>query len=348
MLSALVQNESKRQLELVKIIHELRNRKAYPVLESFTDVTSVFKETQAKLVRKGIDSGAVVLGQKMDGFEGIIGRELQPGKRFGTELSNYAKMAGVKGIIHSDEDLSKYGITEDEKKHLEKKLGKCFILVVAPDSQARAALGHAVARANLDQVPEETRRANPDGTSTYMRPLPGKARLYPETDVPPIPVTKELLDSISTGESLEDKKKRFEQMLNKELAEKMLKSRHLHTFERLVESGADPKLAAITIENTIVSLRREGVEFQNIEESLVGLFEEYSKGTFVKAAVPEVLKGMAKGASAESVIKVYRLQKITGDALKKIVEEENYDLKAILAKHRLQVDPAEVAKLIKK
>lgn len=348
MLPTLVEYESKRQLELVKIIHELRNSKSYPVLESFTDVTSIFKGTTAKLIRKGIDSGFSVIGQPMEGFAGILGRELQKGKRFGTELSSYAKMAGVKGIIHSDEDLSKYGITEDEQKHLKKKLGSCFIMVVADEAQAKSALSHAVMRANMDRVPEETRRANPDGSSSYMRPLPGKARLYPETDVPPIPITKELLESLATGESLEEKTKKLEKMLNKELAHKMLKSRHLHIFERLVEAGTDPKLVATTIENTIVSLRREGVQFQNIEESLTGLFEEFSKGTFVKAAIPEVLKGMAKGASAESVIKVYRLQKLSGKELEKLVEDEGHDLKRIMAKYRLQVDPQDIAELIKK
>jgi glutamyl-tRNA(Gln) amidotransferase subunit E len=348
MLPTLVEYESKRQLELVKIIHELRSSKSCPVLESFTDVTPVFKETSAKLIRKGLDSGSSVIGQPMGGFAGILGRELQKGKRFGTELSNYAKMAGVKGIIHSDEDLSKYGIADSETKELKKKLGECFILVVAPEEQARAALSHAVTRANMDCVPEETRRANQDGTSSYMRPLPGKARLYPETDVPPIQITEELLESVAAGESLEEKTKKLEKMLNKELASKMLKSRHLHIFERLVENGAEPKLVATTIENTIVSLRREGIQFQNLEESLVGLFEEFSKGTFVKAAIPDVLKGMAKGASAESVIKVFRLQKLSGKELEKLIEEEGYDLKRIMAKHRLQVDPGDVAELIKK
>lgn len=351
-LPDLAENESKRQLELVKIIHELRSRNAYPVVKEAVDTSSIFKNTDAKLIQAGIKGGAVVLAQKLSGFKGLLGREIQPKKRFGTELSDYAKMAGVKGIIHSDEDLSKYKISAHEISELKKKLAikenDCFIMVVAPPDQAEKALGNAVLRANMDFVPEETRGANPDATSSFQRPLPGKARLYPETDVPPIPITKEFLESVEVSESLEDKKKKLEKLLNKELASKMLKSRHLHIFEKLVEEGADPKLAASTIENTIVSLRREGVEFKDLEKTLLDLFREYKKGSFVKAAIPDVMKGMAKGASAESVIKVYRLQKITGKALEKIINEEGHDLKKIMAKYRLQVDPQEVAQLIKK
>jgi glutamyl-tRNA(Gln) amidotransferase subunit E len=346
MLSSFVENEVQRQLELVKIIHEIRNSKALPVKKDFQDITAILKDTDAKMIKKGIESGSVVLAQRLPGFKGILGRQIQPNKRFGTELSNYAKLAGVKGIIHSDEDLGKYGMKEEPK--LRKELGDCFVLVVAPKKQAEKALDYVLRRANMDYVPEETRKANPDGTSSFMRPLPGKARLYPETDVPPLPVTKELLESIKVSESLDEKKKRLEGMLNKELAGKILKSRNLHCFEKLVEGGADPMLAATTLENTIVSLRREGVVFKDLNKSLFDLFDEYSKGTFVKAAIPDILKGMAKGASAESVIKVYRLQKISGAALKNIIDEEGHDMQRIMAKYRLQVDPKELIQVLKK
>ena len=243
-----------------------------------------------------------------------MGTEIQPGRRYGTELSDYAKSSGVKGIIHSDEKLDKYQISESEENAISKALGMkeddAFIMVVAPKEQAEKAISYAIHRANISSVPEETRRANPDGTSSYMRPLPGKARLYPETDVPPIPITKELLSKLEKTESLDNKRARLEKMLNKEMAARMLKSRNLHLFEMLIDAGADPMLAATTLEETVVSLRREGIEFVDLEKSLAELFSEYKKGSFVKAAIPDILKGMAKGARIEAVLKVMRLQKL--------------------------------------
>ena len=227
-------------------------------------------------------------------------------------------------------------------------LNDAFMLVVSPKEQARKAIGFAVERADMDYVPEETRRANPDGTSAFMRPLPGRARLYPETDVPPSPITKDLLSKVAKSESLEVKKRKLDKTLNKEMSARVLRSRNLHLFERLVDAGADPMLAATTLEETVVSLRREGVEFADLEKTLKELFAELKKGSFVKAAIPEVLKGMAKGARAEAVLKVYRLQKITGPQLESIVEESGHDLKKIMQKYRLQVEPAEVARLLGK
>lgn len=352
MLHLFVENEKKRQLELVKILSELRKRKALPVKKHSKDVTSIFKKTEAKLIKKGLEAGNMVLAQKLSGHAGILGKEIQKGKRYGTELSDYAKLGGVKGIIHSDEKLSKYGISENEEKKLREELSikeeDAFILIVAPKEQAGNAVEHAIRRANMDFVPEETRRANPDGTSNFMRPLPGRARLYPETDVPPIPIDKELLSSLESFESLDEKKKKLEKLLNREMAGRMLRSRNLHLFEKLVETGADPMLVATTLEETIVSLRREGIEFKSLEKPLTELFEGYKKGKFVKAAIPEILTRMAKGARVEAVLKVFRLQKITGKDLEKLVEESRYDMKTVMQKHRLQVDPKEVAEAIKK
>jgi glutamyl-tRNA(Gln) amidotransferase subunit E len=351
MLPQYVETEVNRQLLLLKLLLELRSRKVLPIKEHIVEFSDIFRATKPGLIAAGIKNGSAVLGQKLPEHEGLLGMELQPGKRYGTELSDYAKKAGVKGIIHSDEELDKYGISEEEEKAVRDALGAwendAFVLIVAPLEQAKKAMGFVLERANMDFVPGETRKANPDGTSSFMRPLPGRARLYPETDVPPIPLGKELLAAVELMESLEDKKSRLEKMLNKEMAGRMLKSRYLHVFEKLVEGGADPMLVATTLEDTLVSLRREGTEFSDIEKALSELFNEYKGGSFVKAAIPEVLKGMAKGARVDSVLKVYRLQKITGEALGAIAMEHDFDMKIIMQKYRLQVDAKEVAEVIK-
>jgi len=46
------------------------------------------------------------------------------------------------------------------------------------------------------KVQEETRKANDDGTTDYMRVLPGSDRMYPETDIPSIVIESERLAKI--------------------------------------------------------------------------------------------------------------------------------------------------------
>jgi len=366
MLSVLAQEEVKRQKELIKIMMEVKKRvggrdnakaSGGVVQRKFVNLTKIFANTQAKLIKTGISIGGsgAVIGLVLPHHAGIIGREIQPNRRYGTELSDYAKSAGVKGIIHSDEDMAKYGISSVENEGVRKTLGMksddAFVLVVADAKTAEKALENVCMRAEMDAVPNETRRANPDGTTSYMRPLPGKARMYPETDIPPIQVTKELIKTVEAGkgDTLEQKKEKLLKMLNPEMAEKMLKSRNLKLFERLVdEFGAEPMLVANTIENTLVSLRREGVELNNVENTLSELFVLYAKGKFVKAAIPEILKLVAKGASVESAIKDGKLERIAGEELKRIAAENGHDIQKIMQKYRLNVDAADLHKLKKK
>ncbi len=354
MLPALIEYEVKRQEKLVELIKELKKRKAYPVKSKTVDLTGIFKNTDSKLVKKELELGGIVLGLRLAGHAGMLGAELQAGKRYGTELSNYAKHARVRGIMHSDEDLKKiYKFSEKEISEVKKKLSidenDSFVIVVAPENKAKDALEKVLERANMDYIPEETRKVNPDGTTSYMRPLPGRARMYPETDIPPVRIDEKLMGETKGGmaESYEDKKKFLENILNKEMAGRMLRSRHLKLFEKLVNEGIDPMLAATTIENTIVSLRREGFEITDISV-LSELFEEYKKGKFVKTAIPEILKKMSKGKSVSEVLKDGKLKKITGKELEKIAKENGFDIKKIMSKYRLQVDPEELMRIIEK
>jgi len=351
-LPLLAQNEVNRQEELLRIISELRARFGGKVILNGTiaEVSAIFKSTKSPLISKGLASGGSVFGLVLEKHAGLIGREIQAGKRYGTELSDYAKTTGVKGIIHSDEDPAKYSISGSELSELRQTMGMkpddAFALVIAPREQAKAALSKALERARMGFVPEETRRANPDGTTSYMRPLPGRARMYPETDVPPIPITAEMLKAVSRGETLEEKKARLLKMLgNAEMADKMLRSRNLGLFERLVEGGAEPMLAASTLENTLVSLRREGAEIKEPGTVLEELFALYRKGKFVKAAIPDILREAAKGKPVPDAAKGYSI--ISGKELEKIAKELGFDIKAIMSKYRTRIDPKELDRILK-
>ena len=113
-------------------------------------------------------------------------------------MSDYAKKCGVGGIFHTDE-LPAYGITGEETDRLCKSLhtsqNDCVVLVAGSPVQAVCAANQVIRRAEmaLSGVPEETRKMLEGGSTAYMRPLPGAARMYPETDVLPVIVEKSAL-----------------------------------------------------------------------------------------------------------------------------------------------------------
>lgn len=120
----------------------------------------------------------------------------------------------------------------------------------------------------------------------------------------------------------------------------MLKSRNLPLFEELVEGGAEPMLVASVLEQTLVELRREGLELGRPREQLLDLFSEYGKGLYVKAAVPEILRGMCRGKRAAEAAE--GLEKISGGELEGLVKEKGGDFGKIMREYRMRVDAKEL------
>ena len=56
-----------------------------------------------------------------------------------------------------------------------------------------------------EKLKSEVRNAKPDGTSEFLRPMPGSERMYPETDISSILITQELLKDIKKPELLTEK-----------------------------------------------------------------------------------------------------------------------------------------------
>lgn len=218
-----IENEAKRQLSLIEIKNELSKRKIKKndIKKEFTDITKLLKNSDSKIIKSAFSKPEpLILAMKLPKFKGLIGKELQPNKRLGTEFSDYAKvLAGVSGLVHSDE-LPAFGITQEEKESIAKNL-KCnkedaFLFVADTKKKTTKTLEEVYERAlkTFDGVPQEVRKPNPDGTTSFLRPIPGASRMYPETDVKPIKITKELLAEIKIPELLTEKAERLESEFN--------------------------------------------------------------------------------------------------------------------------------------
>jgi len=261
MLPTIIGLEAQRQVELLKIKQELRGLRLSPF--EIVDLSTILADCTSKIVQSTLEKKGKILGLMLNGFSGFIGKELQPGYRLGTEFSGRAKIiAGVGGIFHSDE-LPNYGIEQSDIVKIRKKL-KCgstdaFILICDEEQKARLALKAVHTRASevLLGIPREVRKANADGTTSYLRPISGEARMYPETDVPLI---RPSLDTINLPELLEDKIKRFQTDLNLsvDLATFIARSDHLLLFEELVKKYPliKPAFIAETLGPSLLEIKR--------------------------------------------------------------------------------------------
>ena len=302
LIETIVAVEAGRQHLLLEIRDELLRRGAM-VSDRVADVTGIFGPTESKVIRSALRKGGAVLAVKLAGFADLIGAEIQPGRRLGSELSDRAKRAGVGGIFHSDE-LPAYGITTKEVEAVRSELGAGegdgFAMVAAPLDRAEAAMKAVLERAAeaLVGVPEETRRALPEGTSEYMRPLPGSARMYPETDVPPVVVTSDYVDSLELPELFEERAARFseEYGLNREFAGLIASSPNYQLFEDTVRDlSLPPALVVRTLAMIPRELAREGTKITNLtEDRYIDALSLVAGGSVAKEGIPQLLETMAR------------------------------------------------------
>ncbi|MEM3072373.1 MAG: Glu-tRNA(Gln) amidotransferase subunit GatE [Candidatus Bathyarchaeia archaeon] len=344
LISKVVSLEFQRQQALLAIAEELKKRgiKADDLGEP-VNVTEVFKETRCKVFSKALQEGGVVLAVKLPGFHGLLGRELIPGVRLGTEMSWRAMFyGGVGGLFHTDE-LPGYGISEDEtrllKQHLSLNELDAAVLVADQPHKAVDAI-HAVvdrAREALNGVPEETRAAQEDGATRYMRPRPGSARMYPETDIPPIVIEEEMIQSLKA--TLPEKPEMVTARLmekyglNRKLSEQLLDSDYMPLFEEVAsKTHVAPSYVATILTEILKSLERQGVPVNQLpDEYILEVFQLVDKGVTAKESVEPILEWLATHPTSNptDAINALNLKMIEPDELEKQVDQvlkENVDL----------------------
>jgi glutamyl-tRNA(Gln) amidotransferase subunit E len=347
LISTVVEYEVQRQLGLIAAKEELTAKgvKAEEIKEDFADVSGIFKGSKSKVIRKAIDKKQVVMALRLPGFAGYLGRELMPNFRIGTELSDRAKFWGrVGGIFHTDE-LPNYGITVEEVEAVLKAVNATLedtVVFVADNAENTVdALKAVVERARevLSGVPSETRTAKEDGTTRYMRPRPGAARMYPETDIPPTKITGELVEKILANlpESAEKRQQHLSKQygLNEKLSKQIVDSEYSLLFDEIVkESSVSATTVAVFLTETLKALKREGIQLENVsDEQIKDIFRGVGSGELTKEAISEVFSWLAKNErkSIRDAAKALGLKMLSMEELGKLVN-------GIITQNKVQIE----------
>ena len=358
LLQKLVETEVQRQAALLEIRKELpRQTKLEGEIK---DISSLFTKSESKLVKSALEKNGAVLGVKLENFAGLLGKEVQPGNRLGTEFSDYAKAgAGVAGLVHSDE-LPKYGIGQNEIILVRKSLG-CrdkdgFVLVADRADKSRKALEIVVERARqcLKGVPEEVRKANADGTTTFLRPMPGAARMYPETDI-----QSTALDAkgIEIPKLISEQSTELTSIgLSRDLADQLVRSEMYGYFEEAADRYK--KIPLSFIATTLLLTPKDIRKRLKIDASGLGqkefdeVFSRLDEGKLTREAVTEVLAQLAEGRKPD--YKAYSplsLQEVEAEVNRLLEEHKDRPEKALgiaIGRLKLRASPDDIRKIFEK
>jgi len=332
----LINREVSRQLNLIEIKEELAKRKlnVKDIPQKPIDLTNIFAKDKSNFLGRGIKSGKILHGINFIGFKGIFGKELIDDYRFGTEVSSKVKLiSGLKGIIHSDENLKKYKLSDDSIIKLRKKLNSsendCFVLVLGSENENIKAMDVITSRVKVafKGVPPETRRALENGNTEFLRELHGGARLYPDTDSKAILNTQK--EIINVKNNLPEypwiliknysKKYKTQERLIKEL----IFSGTIDLFDKLISIYDDnPSLIITTLLETTIALRREGKNIENVEEKdYIDIFSLLKQKEIGKEAIEELMrvKSDSPDLTIEQIKIKLNIQRLTVDELKQII-----------------------------
>ncbi|MBN2053042.1 Glu-tRNA(Gln) amidotransferase subunit GatE [Candidatus Woesearchaeota archaeon] len=203
------------------------------------------------------------------------------------------------------------------------------------------------------QVESEVRKAEDDLTTSFLRPMPGMDRMYPETDIPPIKPDTEGISSVKTiEERIKELSSDFK--LSPELAKEII-SQEID-FVKLVKEFAklQPKFIAETIINATKEIKARFKKDINVFEHLEVL-QKANKNEIPTSAVFEILAEIASSDGNKPDYSKYKGMSdddLEQEVVKLIKENPAAPINALMgmlmAKHRGKIDGKKAMALLNK
>lgn len=340
-LIKVIEHEMTRQHGLVLISQKLKEKgvDADAIGNRIEDIAGIMNKSASEVVRKIADSpGTIFRAIRLPGFAGMIGFEPYPGVRLGKELGELVRFYDLGGVFHSDE-LPNYGITKEEvdavKNALDLAPEDAFVIIGGPAEKVGFATEAIIRRlkAAFAGVPAETRAATLEGKTVFSRPRPGAARMYPETDIPTIPVTDAALAALADkvpkpwDELINNISKKYG--INAKLASQIFDSDYMPVFEQLAaETKVQPTFVASKLTEDVTSLQRQGLDVAALtDENIADTFKRLDAGAIAKESVALIFEKLMKkeAKSVDDAVKALGLTQMSDDelsqALDAIIEE---------------------------
>ncbi|MDP6642183.1 MAG: Glu-tRNA(Gln) amidotransferase subunit GatE [Candidatus Nanoarchaeia archaeon] len=218
--------------------------------------------------------------------------------------------------------------------------------------------GEILRLSKLKKIKSEVRRANVDGSTTFLRPLPGAARLYPETDVAPIVITRERLAIIKLPELIVERALEIEKNydISPEQAHNIVKDRYDKLFLD-VASKLKKEYSGFLAE-TMLSIPKElrrkyKIEYKFNDKLFRDVFEAFNLGKISKNSIFEIFLNDSKGKKIN--LDDYKIidDKALMKEIEKIVKEKkdlgyNAIIGIIMEKFKGKVDGKKASEIIGK
>lgn len=208
----------------------------------------------------------------------------------------------------------------------------------------------------------EVRKAEIDGKTTFLRPLPGAARMYPETDLPLIKISDDIISEIKkTLPKLKHEiRAELEEKMHSELAQAILKENKLDDYEILIRIYNKPGLIAKMLAiwpKEIASHEKQDLEkiYEKLDLDILETLCHYiSQGKLDESQVKKAMEQLVQGKTIEQVTKeqVTDISNIEQEIKSLVKEKPNLTINAymglLMKKYKGKLDAKKISEIIKK
>jgi glutamyl-tRNA(Gln) amidotransferase subunit E len=341
--------EAVRQHNLLNINKDLVDRGLDPDkmdADEFTsmrydDVTDLFKGRNIGIFdpwfegeveeREDLDVKAVLV----PGFKGIFSHPTHGDQTFADEVGGRLRVIAcldrMPNILTTDEGPVN-GVTASDLEAVSKRLkagdNDTVVLVWGPKEDTLTGVKEIYIRSKeaFYGIPHETRQVQTPHTTTFERILPGPDRMYPDTDRPPITVTRQVIDNVMAQVPRpywEEEAEMVQFGVPQKVAHRLLVSRWIDVYRKAVEAGARTRFSGIFLMEHLKAIERSGVQIENTDpEEIVKLLAMVGDGVITRKAASVVLSWMADtGVDAREAVKELGISAFTSDEANRIISE---------------------------
>jgi len=273
------------------------------------------------------------------------------------EILRSCKVKRGIGTIRQDVNLSIKGENRVEMKGVQDM--KIFLKVIENEVLRQKELSD-----NGKPTQAEVRNALPDATSEFLRPMPGADRMYPETDLPLLKISRDFINEIK--KDLPQLRKDIagelrEKGLNEEMIKLLLSEGEdkLNEFKNLIEIYYNVNFVGkmiLLFPKEISSKENKSLEEveNNISEYYGEILRRLNKKLISEGDVKDILIKIVKGEEFEKAIKIEKADNsdIEEKILKIIKEKPGLNVNAymglIMAQMKGKIDGKTAMEIINK
>jgi Glu-tRNA(Gln) amidotransferase subunit E-like FAD-binding protein len=160
-------------------------------------------------------------------------------------------------------------------------------------------------------VPSEVRNALSDGKTEFLRPMPGSARMYPETDLHLLKISRDLINEVKKNlpKLREEIEKDLEKIgLSEEMIKLLFKQNKIEDFKELLKTLDEPSLIAkilLVFPKEIASHEKksdEEIEIMLNKDVITFIVEKLKDKKISKEQIKSVMERIVHGENIEKAV----------------------------------------------